>query len=188
MVEWMRARRGGRRGFTLIELMIAVAILAILASLAIVAYGRQTRKSRLVQMRAMMQEIGSKLEVYESFAGSYRGADADAFCPANVGPSAVPFNVAGCANVLQWQELGINATQPTYFQYQILAGGPGPGDDCTKPGATTLSDQEVCGRIDNNTHWWVIVARADQDGDGVFAEFVTDSTMAGQVYSRRETE
>jgi prepilin-type N-terminal cleavage/methylation domain-containing protein len=184
-VRWWR--RPGRKGFTLVELMVAVAIIAVLASLAIVAYGRQTRKSRLVQLRAFMTEIGAKMEVYESFAGEYLPPIADAFCPPNVGTTAVPFNVGACQNALQWQTIGLNPAQPTYFQFQILAGGPGQ-PDCSAPSATLLTTIEVCGSIDNNTHWWVIVARADQNGNRRFAEFVTSSTMGGRVYSRNETE
>lgn len=173
-------------GFTLVELMIAVVILGVLATLAGVAYGRQVRKGRLGNMNAMMLEIASKQEQYQGFTGRYAGSTADAFCPANVRASATDFLVGICGNAAVFNELGVTVPRSTYFQYQILAGEPGTA--CTKPSATGLSSAQVCGRIDPNTHWWVVVARADQDGDGRHAEFVTDSTMNGTIFRVNETE
>jgi len=179
---------GGPRGFTLIELMIAVAIVAVLAALAIFAYGRQVRKARLADMESMMLEIAAKQAAYEGFVGRFAGSAVDAFCPPVVGAGAVDFNVTACGNAQVFDDLGITVPRSTYFQYQILAGSPGPGDDCAAPGGLTMSQSDVCGRIDNNAHWWVIVARADQNGNGVFAEFVTDSTLGGRVIRFNETE
>lgn len=176
-----------RRGFTLVELMVAVAILAVLASLAVIAFGRQVKRARLNDMRSMVMQVAAKQEQYFGLTGQYAGPSTGTpVCPSAIRASAVPFAIGSCDST--WAELSITPPRGTYFQYSILAGGPGAGDDCTRPSETDLSQNEVCGRIDNDTHWWVVIARGDQDGDGLTSEFVTDSTMNGLFYSERELE
>ena len=188
----MNAFRKRRAGFTLVELMIVVAILAVLAALAVFAYGRVVRSSRLSQMEAVALDIASAQVEYEGMTGRYAGATIDApsnaWCPALVGPSAISTNQDSCANADIFDELAVRLPRNTYFQFQVLAGTPGSGDDCTRPGGMQLSNTAVCGRIDNDTHWWVIVARGDQDGDGQYSEFVTDSTLNGIFLKRDRLE
>jgi len=50
------------KGFTLIELMIVVAIVAILAAIALPSYQEQVRKSRRAQARSDLAEIVQGLE------------------------------------------------------------------------------------------------------------------------------
>ncbi len=50
------------RGFTLIELMIVVAIVAVLAMIAYPSYSRQVQKSRRAQAKADLTELAQGLE------------------------------------------------------------------------------------------------------------------------------
>lgn len=50
------------KGFTLIELMIVVAVVAILAAIALPSYQEQIRKSRRAQARSDLAEIAQGLE------------------------------------------------------------------------------------------------------------------------------
>jgi type IV pilus assembly protein PilE len=61
------------RGFTLIELMIAVAILAIVAAIAIPAYQGYIRESRLGAMRMNLDTLRIAVEAFrlDDAAGSY---------------------------------------------------------------------------------------------------------------------
>jgi type IV pilus assembly protein PilE len=61
------------RGFTLIELMIAVAILAIISAIAIPAYNQYIRESRLGAMRMNLDTLRIAVEAYrlDSSAGTY---------------------------------------------------------------------------------------------------------------------
>jgi type IV pilus assembly protein PilE len=56
--------RGAARGFTLIELMITVAIVAILAAVALPAYGDYIRRGQLPEAFAGLSDLRVKMEQY----------------------------------------------------------------------------------------------------------------------------
>lgn len=60
-------------GFTLIELMIAVAIVAILVSIAVPAYDDAVRKSRRGQAKADMAELMQRAERWHTVNNTYVG-------------------------------------------------------------------------------------------------------------------
>jgi len=62
---------GASRGFTLIELMIAVAILAILAMIAIPTYSNQMIKGRRSAAEAVLLDIAQREQQYLLDARSY---------------------------------------------------------------------------------------------------------------------
>lgn len=68
------------RGFTLLELLITVVIIAILAAVAIPQYNRAVQRSYWRTARDLLQAIYSGEQVYEAANGSY--VDADACAPA----------------------------------------------------------------------------------------------------------
>lgn len=60
-------------GFTLIELMIVVAIVSILAAIAFPAYNDSVRKSRRADAISVLTEAQNSLERYYTENGSYTG-------------------------------------------------------------------------------------------------------------------
>lgn len=60
-------------GFTLIELMIAVAVIAILSAVAYPAYNTQVRKSKRAAAKAEMVEYGQRAERQHTLNNSYAG-------------------------------------------------------------------------------------------------------------------
>jgi type IV pilus assembly protein PilE len=65
------------RGFTLVELMITVAILAIIVAVAVPAYTRQIQKSRRTDARNALLDLAGREERWLSVANSYSQNTAD---------------------------------------------------------------------------------------------------------------
>jgi type IV pilus assembly protein PilE len=68
----LRGRQGG--GFTLIELMIVVAIIAILAAIALPAYTSYITKTKRVAAEGCLSEHANYMERYYTTNLSYKGA------------------------------------------------------------------------------------------------------------------
>jgi type IV pilus assembly protein PilE len=62
------------RGFTLIELMIVVAVLGIVAAVAYPSYMSQLAKGRRADAKQAMLELAQKMERYYTERGTYAGA------------------------------------------------------------------------------------------------------------------
>jgi prepilin-type N-terminal cleavage/methylation domain-containing protein len=69
---WSRilSRMRNRRGFTLVELIMAVAIIAILASIAIHLYVSLAAKGRLTKAQSEVRTIATAVSVFEGHMGS----------------------------------------------------------------------------------------------------------------------
>lgn len=64
-----------QRGFTLIELMIVVLVIAVLAGIALSGYQKQVRKSRRAEARQAVSDIGMRQEKYRSNNSTYGTCD-----------------------------------------------------------------------------------------------------------------
>src|SRR5258708_2631367 len=65
-----------KRGFTLVELMIVVAIVGVLAALALVGYQRYSRSAGAGEARAMLLSIRGAEDSYKSEMLVYKGCGA----------------------------------------------------------------------------------------------------------------
>jgi len=136
-----------RRGFTLIEMMIVVAIIALLATIAIPNYIS-------FQLRAKTSEAKSNLGAIRTCEEAYR-AENDEYLACTANPTADPTKdkAAWESDIAGWADIGFEPKGDVYFQYDVTVGATGD---------TFLAT--ATGDLDNDGTDFSVYT-LDQDGD-----------------------
>lgn len=131
----------GTRGFTLIELMIVVAIVGILAAVAYPSYQSHVEKTRRAQAQADLMELSQFMERHYSTSFSYqKSGGGDPTLPFTTSPKNnnqdTAYNISFDGNVTD-KTFKLEA-QPTSMQ---------SGDRC---GTLTINQQGIKGAAAND--------------------------------------
>ena len=150
-----RQRQGG---FSLIEMMIVVAIIGILAAIAVPSYISYVQRSRTAEAITFLAEIRQRQEAYRAEFGQYcsvsaapgSAIDSGGWAPATLPTGGELIGWGGTPG--DWDHLGANPDGPVRFQYRTTAGPPG-----SSPGVPGFPTTDF---------WFVAQAQADLDADG----------------------
>jgi prepilin-type N-terminal cleavage/methylation domain-containing protein len=164
------------RGFTLIELMVTIAILGILAALAIPAFTAYVARSKTAEVSANINVMFKASSTYylSGLAGKGIGSNISGYCtigsagprPATPGKSKVPFVADN-----NFKALGFHIADFVYFSY----------------GITTAGATSACGFAKNTASIYTFYANGDLDGDGILSKFelATGSDASNLLYHSR---
>jgi prepilin-type N-terminal cleavage/methylation domain-containing protein len=161
-------KRTAQRGFTLMELMIVVALIGVLAKIAYPMFTSQSRKSKAKsEVGAIFNEMMIREDQYRLENGVYLTAPA---CPAT--PSTAGASPAACLAVGQpWNKMRIRIQQTTIYCSYSVTTGIGPGTN-NPSGFTFTSPQGT---------WFYVLATCDMDNnttvDSAYFASSVDPTM-----------
>ena len=157
-------RRQHSSGFTLIELMVAVAIIAVLAAVGYPVVVHQIYKARASEANTVLQDIREKEVRY-----------LDDFKQYTEDLPLMPDNVTGCTNETmfwdlgsadgaKWLQLGFNPGGATYYKYRVYTPYTAAGvHDGTNPVPIPPNHPWQSQLPPVGTPWFVACARGDID-------------------------
>jgi type IV pilus assembly protein PilA len=171
-------RQSPQRGYTLIELMIVVAIIGILAAVAVFMFTKSTTKAKAAEVDKMFAMLKLKVEQY----GAENGGDYDPdgnfadetdFHPTSPAGNKNPQDTV-TGRPASWDEIrASNDTTSAYCSYVIVAGDANDnsniGTIATAFGFTVPAE-----------NWFYIVAECDWDNNGSpYSQYFTASNRDG---------
>jgi prepilin-type N-terminal cleavage/methylation domain-containing protein len=143
-----------QRGFTILELMIVVAIITILATVVLPHWFRDSRKAKAKsEVSAMFTELSTKEEQYLIDNDGYLATLTCPSTPATSGQDASACNTGSGP----WVALRVQLPTPSlYCAYTITTGPASTPPAPPSPFTMTLTSVHS---------WFYIVANCDMDGD-----------------------
>jgi prepilin-type N-terminal cleavage/methylation domain-containing protein len=169
----------GKRGFTLVELMIVVVVVGVLAVVAYAGYHKFVVSSHLTEATNVLSGIKMRQEGYRAEKGTYlnvsKELDANGVtfaglyphCASSVQPGA--FSVGwgkpcppGCC-INDWAKLHVETTAPTFYGFSSVA------DTSLATLAVNINNTPMTWPANPQGSWFVATAVGDPDGNQIFS-------------------
>jgi type IV pilus assembly protein PilA len=161
-----------KEGFTLIELMIVVAIIGILAAIAIPAFVNYVKRSKTSEAQANLKSLFTGAAAYyesENWSQGVMpaGASAGAATHCTVSNAATGFTPTDEKYVIDWTQetdraqfkaLNFAVADPVYYGYSVTVPLPG-----------------ACGHAPSELDLYAFTATGDLDNDTVMSSFVMEA-------------
>lgn len=173
--------RGRESGFTLLELVVTVAVVSILAALAMPSFFGETRKTRArAEVEPLFSDMRTRMEQHLQENGQYPPTVGEAtFNPAGA-PSTtkVPLDLAMAA----WAplKLRLSGDSAVACRYTYATGLANAATNIGTEAATRF------GFTAPSANWYYLLAKCDMDGDPATLSWYFASSVDATV--RRDSE
>ncbi|APR78450.1 Type IV pilin PilA [Minicystis rosea] len=180
-------KRRGAAGFTLVELLITVALVGVLATLAIVGYRKYMHSAQGSEAKATIQMIRGAQEAYKAEMLQYLNVSTNLgnWYPKVGNDRRAAWVNPGHDDYSRWQMLAVNPDGPVRFGYVCVAGVIGTTAMPQFAGFT--NPPGVPSTLTAGTPWYVVEAENDHDGNGKYAMYGSTS-LSGEIFSENEIE
>jgi general secretion pathway protein G len=123
--------RSSERGFTLVELMVVVAIIALLAAIVIPNYVHARAQAAVSQSEANIKQIATSLELYYADNQAYPAGAGATVAPALFGANSASYMTATPTNAVGHKPYSYTAQAGAGGQPSYMINDAGPYDPAT---------------------------------------------------------
>ncbi|MDC0747064.1 type IV pilin protein [Polyangium mundeleinium] len=170
-----------RRGFTLAELMIVVAMIGVLAAIGMVGYRRYMRGAAASEVKAVVSGIRIAEEAYKAETFQYLGCSTSltAWYPDTPNDKKRNWDNGKTGEAIHdcFMQLNVTTDGPVRFGYAVVAGiAPQPN---AVPLITYCQNWKAAHDTINGP-WFIVQAAGNQDADLDFSLFAS-SSLSGEI-------
>lgn len=184
MLRYTPRMRDREAGFTLIEMMVTIAVISILAAIALPSFFGETRKAKaMAEVQPMFNDLRVRLEQYLQEQGSYPPTIGEGTLHPAAAPKSTPVDINPLPAAWQNLKVRISGLDRVRCGYTWVTGPANDGGNIgsiAKAPSNTNPPQGF-GFTAPGTTWYYLLAKCDMDGvsaagdDSTFSWYFTSS-------------